>query len=112
MGRLCPDCDAPPGHVHRDGCDVERCPDCGGQYFACGCPDSKRPRLVWTGRWPGTAEAEEFGWWCKMMPGHGWVPCAKDDEGATEDMNRLYIEAVWNPESARFELPATKEPTP
>jgi hypothetical protein len=26
----CPDCGAPVGYKHKDGCDVERCPHCGG----------------------------------------------------------------------------------
>ena len=37
----CHDCGVLPGGVHHHGCDVERCPDCGGQSIACGC--------VWAG---------------------------------------------------------------
>jgi hypothetical protein len=33
----CHDCGATPGQFHVDGCDVERCPKCGGQFFGCEC---------------------------------------------------------------------------
>jgi hypothetical protein len=35
-GRDCHDCNAGPGQLHHDGCDVERCPGCGRQMLQCG----------------------------------------------------------------------------
>jgi hypothetical protein len=35
--RDCHDCKAKPGDPHKAGCDVERCPLCGGQLLTCPC---------------------------------------------------------------------------
>ena len=35
--RPCHDCGVVVGELHLDGCDMERCPRCGGQYFCCDC---------------------------------------------------------------------------
>lgn len=37
----CHDCFAPPGTLHHPGCDMERCPMCGGQAIACECCDQE-----------------------------------------------------------------------
>lgn len=35
--RKCGDCDALPNTLHVPGCDMERCPLCGGQIISCSC---------------------------------------------------------------------------
>ena len=36
-GGPCHDCAVIKGEFHVPGCDVERCPTCGGQIFGCEC---------------------------------------------------------------------------
>jgi hypothetical protein len=37
-------CNALEGHLHRLGCDQERCTRCSGQYLYCDCPEPLRKR--------------------------------------------------------------------
>jgi hypothetical protein len=43
-GKQCHDCSVFLGQIHHPGCDVERCPACGGQAFCCGCTDETDER--------------------------------------------------------------------
>lgn len=37
MSNNCRDCNCPPDSYHHLGCDMERCPQCGGQIISCEC---------------------------------------------------------------------------
>jgi hypothetical protein len=65
-------------------------------------------RFPWTGVWPGISECREFGWYAKRVTGvTGWVSCGADEPGASEDLNRLSRDAVWDRYEKRFVLPAS-----
>lgn len=117
--RNCNDCGAQPGTPHEDGCDIARCTltgmqriqhECADHCDTCTCtpcdPD------IWTGEYPGSAEAREFGWFCywlepKLGQDYGeWMPCDADHPKAMPDLNRLMVEAVWNPATKRWDLPS------
>jgi hypothetical protein len=112
----CPACKVAPGQHHETGCDVEVCPECGGQLISCGCisrtgcaPWHEKwfDRLIpWTGKWPGVAETMEFGWYCRRNPdGPGYLSCDPDHPQALPDLNRLCTEARWDAKKQRYVLP-------
>lgn len=98
----CPDCGVNPDEFHKEGCDVERCRQCGRQFLFCSHEEKYENRLKWTGNWPGTEECEEFGWYCKFLPDEGYVQCTKEEKGSMPDLNRLQCQAIWSKGLGRF----------
>lgn len=78
----CPDCGVPVGTKHEWGCDVSRCKVRGSQHLSCG-PHKGCDTCVWTGRWPGDLECEEFGWWFTAKDYFTGEPYV------TQDLNKL-----------------------
>ncbi len=105
MSDNCPDCAVNSGENHQNGCDVERCPECGSQFISCGCELISKPRLPWTGEWPGIKECLEFGLYVRFVAGPGWVSCSENEPGSSEDLNALFRKAKWSKELGRFVLP-------
>ena len=76
MTQACHDCGVAEGSIHEYGCDMERCPFCGGQLITCPCsylesgyafdgsaPTSGLPREVYVN---GLSDAEEASWRAKL----------------------------------------------
>lgn len=123
--KRCSDCAAEPGEVHDVGCDVARCLTYGTQRIQCQ-PGARMVvrgilpnggvdvdweedghdcgRDVWSGRWPGVAECEEFGWFAVFVPNGNpsWRPVPAGISGAVPDLNRLAVEATWDAEQRRW----------
>jgi hypothetical protein len=83
----CPDCAVAIGEPHLvdgrgGGCEVARCLVTGLQRVMCQADHDDCGLDLWTGRWPGVLECEQFGW----MLGPDFP-----------DLNRLYGEATWDP---------------
>ncbi|MGP3685858.1 YgjP-like metallopeptidase domain-containing protein [Streptomyces sp. IBSNAI002] len=99
----CPGCHAQPGTLHTNRCDVARCALTGFQRGSC--HPGTICLTIWTGRWPGTDECEEYGFFYRPVAGRA-EPCNATDERAEHDYNRLYAECVWHPGQQRMVLPA------
>lgn len=67
-------------------------------------------RMPWTGLWPGALECHEYGFWCLWGPDmnppqQGWISMPAGTPGASEDLNRLHEETVWDRQLQRWVLP-------
>jgi hypothetical protein len=72
----CHDCGAQEGEFHKPGCDMERCPFCGGQLISCECAYKKLGIDVSPGTWAykhGLTE-EQGKKWDKMLRRKGLIP--------------------------------------
>jgi hypothetical protein len=93
----CPDCGVEVGEEHLTCCDVERCSVCGGQLLSCDEHQDTHnsAETKWDGYWPGVRECYERGWFSRMVPGKGGVPCDGEYPEATADLNRLAYFQVY-----------------
>jgi hypothetical protein len=110
----CPDCGAPPGAIHRENCPQEACLRCGKLPDRClKHPKTEGERLPWGGLTQGVAECLEFGWFCRWnSKARAWLPCEPTARGAEPDLDRLRIQARWNPHRRRFILRKEYRPQP
>ncbi len=76
MEKTCHDCGAKEGEYHALGCDMERCPFCGGQLISCNCCYELLDIDVSEGTWAYehglTKEQEER--WEEMLERKGRIP--------------------------------------
>lgn len=104
----CPDCSAEAtGQPHADRCDVAVCLVTGLQRLSCE-HDHDHGRDVWTGTVRALADAVALGWFARMVPHRGWVACDPGPPDAVPDLNRLYADAVWDPQTLHWR-PRTTE---
>ncbi|MFZ3493141.1 YgjP-like metallopeptidase domain-containing protein [Streptomyces sp. 5.8] len=103
QGDTCPKCHAHPGQLHTDRCTIARCALTGRQRSGCNHPGTGCLTL-WSGRWPGDEECEEYGFYYRDGAS-GAEPCNADDEDAAYDLNRLHRECTWDVRLQRMVLP-------
>ena len=90
----CPICKTQTGDMHAEDCDIEQCMTCGGYRALCYCDNDDAARLAFDGDLPGAQAARRFGWFIRYAE-FGFEQCAAEDEGATEDIQRVQFEAWW-----------------
>lgn len=58
--------------------------------------------LLWEGEYPGSAQAREFGLFCRMIEGQGWTKCEPTHPEARTDLNRLVSSYRWDRQARRW----------
>lgn len=110
----CPECGVAPGRPHAVDCDIARCLYHGGQRWRCQPGWHDCGQDVWTGQWPGEADAIALGLWSRWLPTGRWELCPPDAPGARPALSFLRPpHARWDRDQQRFVAVAQpKEPTP
>ncbi|MEV5768642.1 hypothetical protein AB0L34_29310, partial [Micromonospora sp. NPDC052213] len=103
----CPACLVAIGEVHADDCDVAECLATGRKRMWCRAQRDSAGhncgREDWTGRWPGHAEARQFGWHVRWdTEARKLVRCAPDVDGSGPELTRLYKHARWDQAARRW----------
>lgn len=93
MNKYCHDCGVKVGEKHLEGCDAVLCHVCGDQLMCC--EHYPEGNSIYTGTmYPELHEiCIENNLYCKRK-GRSWIPCNKDEEGATHDYNKAFI--IWH----------------
>lgn len=106
------------GDLHTDRRTIAWCAtDCRQRYARCdafhgGQHDPRVDcRTAWSGHYPGFPECRTLGWFAVLTP-QGWVPAPPDAPGAVEDLDRLMRDAVWNPQTRRYDVARPEETGP
>jgi hypothetical protein len=72
----CHDCGAKEGELHQTGCDMERCPFCGGQLISCDCVykllNIDNSKGTWAYEHGLTNEQSQQ--WDKLLKAKGLIP--------------------------------------
>ena len=73
---ICHDCGAKEGEYHEPGCDMERCPFCGGQLISCDCCYELLSIDVSEGTWAyeNGLTWEQSAKWEEMLEEKGKIP--------------------------------------
>lgn len=103
--KKCGDCGVEPGEMHKAGCDVEQCPECGGQSIGCDCiyaflskeldwPGGKMPKDVYNN---GPTDEMQETYEKHLAATHPRMPWTGLWPG-TEDCRRLDLWSYWGPD--------------